>query len=702
MYEENKIKINWIDLVIKAVIIIALVVFLIWLVPKKDVNTLKDSIYANNINTMKDAAKSYYTKDRLPKNVGESTSMTLNEMINKHLVIQFTDKDNKVCDGSTSKVEVSKISDEEYVLRVELNCGDQKDYILETIGCYDVCKDGKCDNVINTPTLPDTPVTPDTPTVPDTPIKDTTYTTTYYQFRRLSETKNTTYTCPAGYTKNGTKCYMNSTGAIIDATPIYSPDSFVTTDAKFNYTGEYKQYIDPIVTQNNVGYTCPAGYSLNGAYCIKYTNAIKESGTVTYTCPTGYTKNGTKCSYTYNASYRSGSTTYTCPNGGTLSGTKCVITTSVNESTKKVCPSGYTANGNSCYKLYNATVGTDYTCPSGYTKSGTKCTKNEERNPSYNKTYGTWRASGGTQYKSSATATYVYETSKLEYIGAISGRTCGEPCGNKGIWYMYQYYTRTVSNNPYCTVGTLNSSKTKCIVPTTINATPNTTHNCPNGGSYDSSKGKCVLTADYITTPERTCPTGYTMSGNKCIKEYNATPHTSNGSYYCPNGGTLSGSKCTVTVNATRDVSTGRYVCPNDGSILEGTKCKYITTATRKIDYSYTCPYGYTTSGTGVNTRCYKTIKGTKTYYCEDASATLNGTKCTKKVPGTIQKYTCPSDEYVLNGTVCAKKTTIVIDATKVENVSSSYEYTWSTSKTLEGWEFTGKTKTDTYTAGQK
>ena len=695
MYEENKIKINWIDLLIKAILIIALIIFLIWLVPKKDVITLKDSIYSDNINKMKDAARDYYTKDRLPKNVGESTSMTLGDMINKHLVIEFTDKDNKVCDQSTSKVTVTKISDEEYVLKVELNCGDQKNYILDTIGCYDVCPKGNCDVSVDTPIIPDTPIVPDdVPTINNT--------TTYYQFRKPSYTTNTSYTCPNGYILNGSKCYKNSTGAIIDATPIYSPDKIITTDAKINYSGEYIQYIDPIVTIVNGNYTCPSGYTLNGAYCIKYTNATLEEGEIRYTCPNGYTLNGTKCSYTYTASYSSGKVSYTCPNGGELKGTKCVITKDVIKNTKKVCPSGYKSNGNSCYKLYNATPKDTYTCPSGYTLNGTKCTKTEKTTPSYNKVYGNWVPSGGIQYKSTATAAYVYETSKLEFIDAINGRVCGEPCGNKGIWYMYQYYTRTVTNKPYCKTGTLNSDKTKCIVTTSINATKGTTYTCPNGGTYDSSKGKCVLTANYIMQDDKTCPTGYVMSGNKCVKEYNATKVTGNGYYYCPNGGTLSGSRCTITVNATRDIELDKYVCPNDGSILVGSKCKYITNATREIDYEYTCPYGYTKIGSGKDTKCYKVVKGTKTYYCEDAEATLNGTKCTKKVAGEIERYTCPSNDYVLNGTVCAKKETIIIDATKVNNVSTSYEYTWSTNKTLEGWEFTGKTKTDSYSAGQK
>jgi hypothetical protein len=55
-----------------------------------------DSVYRDNVNTMREAARNYYTVDRLPKSVGEQSSMTLKEMVDNHLLIRFTDKNGRL------------------------------------------------------------------------------------------------------------------------------------------------------------------------------------------------------------------------------------------------------------------------------------------------------------------------------------------------------------------------------------------------------------------------------------------------------------------------------------------------------------------------------------------------------------------------------------------------------------------------------
>ena len=96
------------DLLIRLVLIIIFIFLLIWLFPKADLDGLYTKVYTDNIATMKDAAKSYYTVDRLPKTVGESKSMSLKDMIDNKMVIRFTDKNGEYCDETSSKVEVTK------------------------------------------------------------------------------------------------------------------------------------------------------------------------------------------------------------------------------------------------------------------------------------------------------------------------------------------------------------------------------------------------------------------------------------------------------------------------------------------------------------------------------------------------------------------------------------------------------------------
>ena len=733
MYDENNITyrvgINWKDILVKIIMLILFILLLLWIFPKADLDVFYDQVYTNNIKTMKEAARNYYTVDRLPKSVGDQTSMTLKEMVDNKMIIRFTDKDGKTCDESSSGIEITKTSDNEYTMKVELNCGDQKDYILETIGCTTVCSNGTCQTIINNGNNSSNIVadgssdngynngtgsTNNSDTVQDNTdwesmtgsSKDDVYKikVTYYQHKKAVTTTKTVYTCPDGYTKNGTKCTKKTTGATIDATPVYNPDTVETTDAKYNYNGSYTIYADPIKTKVDTNISCPTGYTLNGAYCIKYTDATEVKGETTYTCPSGYTKNGTKCTKSYDATYKAGATTYTCPNGGTLNGTKCVLTTTATSTTEYTCPSGYTKNGTSCYKVYTASSNTTYTCPSGYTRNGTTCTKTttQSQNATASTSYGSW-VSQGTKYYTSASQAYTGDTSKLVYVGKITGAACGSPCGNSGIWYKYTYYTRSKTTTYTCPSGwTKDGSKCYKTSTDTKNATSSTSYTCPNGGTQ--SGGKCTLTANATANTTYTCPSGYTRNGTTCTKTYDATANTGAGSYTCPNGGTVNGSKCIVTIDATPTTGDTTYSCPTGYTYNETLKkCEYKITATITDVYEYSCPTGYTKSGEGEKTICSKTTQDEKVYYCENANAVLNGTKCILTIKGGIKNYTCPTG-YTLNGTKCTKNSVVTIDATVTTKKSTTYKYKWSKSSQLDGWTFTGKTKVveETYTAGQK
>jgi len=95
------------DFLLKLILIIIFVFLLVWLLPKfmaplpivkennnansnitkiKGLDALTSQIYQDNMIKMKNAAISYYTDERLPKEVGESKKMTLREMIGERLL----------------------------------------------------------------------------------------------------------------------------------------------------------------------------------------------------------------------------------------------------------------------------------------------------------------------------------------------------------------------------------------------------------------------------------------------------------------------------------------------------------------------------------------------------------------------------------------------------------------------------------------
>ena len=131
------------DLLVKVLLIIIFIFLLMYLFPMPNLKPFYSSIFNNNIQTMKDAAEDYYTTERMPSEVGKSTKMTLQEMIDQKLIIPFVDKDGNSCDTNKSYVKVTK-DETEYELKVSLTCGKESNYIIEKIGCYNFCPTGNC------------------------------------------------------------------------------------------------------------------------------------------------------------------------------------------------------------------------------------------------------------------------------------------------------------------------------------------------------------------------------------------------------------------------------------------------------------------------------------------------------------------------------------------------------------------------------
>ena len=144
------------DFLLKLILIIIFVFLLCWLLPKfiaptivnennttVDVSALTSQIFADNLERMKEAAITYYTDERLPKNVGDKEKMTLSDMIGKKIITPLVDKNNKPCDVEESYVEITKM-DDEYLLKVNLKDSEKEDYILVHLGCYTYCESDVC------------------------------------------------------------------------------------------------------------------------------------------------------------------------------------------------------------------------------------------------------------------------------------------------------------------------------------------------------------------------------------------------------------------------------------------------------------------------------------------------------------------------------------------------------------------------------
>ena len=150
MYEDNRSGFP-VKKVILAILILVIIFFiLMWLFPTKGYlsnnkeNASVVKTFSENIELIKDAAMGYYTDERLPQDTGDKDKMTLDEMLDKHLITEPVDSNNERCDLQKSYVEVTK-EETEYLMKINLACKDKTDYISAHMGSYTYCVGDICE-----------------------------------------------------------------------------------------------------------------------------------------------------------------------------------------------------------------------------------------------------------------------------------------------------------------------------------------------------------------------------------------------------------------------------------------------------------------------------------------------------------------------------------------------------------------------------
>ena len=135
---EDERQINWLSLFIKIIIIFIFAIILIWLV-SKIINSSKPSeTFKNNINNMEEVAVSYFKEIDLPQEKGKSTKITLEEMIEKKLIVSINENKKSTCDVKKSYSKITR-NKKDYKVETTLVCGKEKDTITRKFSFKD-CK----------------------------------------------------------------------------------------------------------------------------------------------------------------------------------------------------------------------------------------------------------------------------------------------------------------------------------------------------------------------------------------------------------------------------------------------------------------------------------------------------------------------------------------------------------------------------------
>ena len=419
---EDERRINIVKVLLKLIVVVLVILFSAWIVTKicsnnNPINSdkLVDQVFQDNLNRMKEVGISYFTLERMPKNVGDKEKITLQDMYDKNLILEVRDEENNLCSDTDSYIEVEKYNDE-YQMKVNLSCSNRKDYIIVVMGCYNYCKNEICEKQ-------------EQDVITDSDNDSQQNTVIEYEYYKATNGKWTDWSAWSAWQKT----YLEPTEYRKVETKV------VQEDYTYESTIEEDEYADVIIS-------CPSGYSLNseGTKCKKISNETTNPVCPTISGYTLYNQDGFTCKYKSNTTanpvcptisgytlynqdgftckYKSNTTvSQVCPslNGYTIisnqsGGWTCVykkylrqgqgLSVPQNTSTRiyefvttalihdcdtcsyysgviynifarktqsAVCPSGYTKIGNSCVKTKTNTA----TCPSGYTKIGNSCVK---------------------------------------------------------------------------------------------------------------------------------------------------------------------------------------------------------------------------------------------------------------------------------------------------------------------------------------
>ena len=489
---------------------------------------------------MKEVGISYFTLERMPKNVGDKEKITLQDMYDKKLILEVRDEENNLCSDTDSYIEVEKYNDE-YQMKVNLSCSNRKDYIIVVMGCYNYCKNEICEKQ-------------EQDVITDSNNGSQQNMVIEYEYYKATNGKWTDWSAWSAWQKT----YLEPTEYRKVETKV------VQEDYTYESTIEEDEYADVIIG-------CPSGYSLNseGTKCKKISNETTNPVCPTISGYTLYNQDGFTCKYKSNTTANP-----VCPtiSGYTLynqDGFTCKYKS--NTTVKPVCPtiSGYTLynqDGFTCKYKSNTTV--SQVCPSlnGYTiisdqSSGWTCV------------YKKYLSQGQGLSVPQNTSTRIYEFVTTALIHDCD--TCSYYSGV--IYNIFARKTQSaVCPSGYTKIGN------SCVKTKTNTAT------CPSG--YTKIGSSCVKTK----TNTATCPSGYTKIGNSCVKTktktatcpsgYEKINNTCKKVYYksiiksCPTGFTLTNEtnqRCykkvtrVITMHDVRDVTYYRYATRSyiDGTI---------------------------------------------------------------------------------------------------------------------------------------
>lgn len=287
MYEDNERKIDWLGIIKRliTIVIVLLVIFgIIALVTKctrnddqEETPIIEKIDLTDLLDEMQSATLKYITKDNLPTELNASKTIKLKYLINKKLINEIRDSKNNVCNENTSYSEITRLENN-YAVKISLACGENTDYRIIYIGCFDNCANGEiCTGDENTTDGICNVV----------PEKDENKQNTNTTPTTKPSVNNTTNTTKPNTSKPSTS--KPSTGTNNNTNTKRTLYEFIKCNTTTTCTGKDYKLVN--------------GVCVKEEYDFRYMTALPHGGETTYTCDTskGYALyNSTQCRKTIN------------------------------------------------------------------------------------------------------------------------------------------------------------------------------------------------------------------------------------------------------------------------------------------------------------------------------------------------------------------------------------------------------------------
>ena len=526
---ENK-RINWIKIGIEVLAVFVFILLLVWLFPFGSKKNNNGSDFGDNFDSFRESARSYYTTKNLPE---DSEKLTLQQLIDKKVVKKLYDKTGKACDTEKSYTRITKISDNEYQLRVDLTCGNESDYVLETLK-FETKDDNKntadnnnTNNNNNNTNNNNNKNSYNSNTIAKTKL-------TQYRYYKKEIEKVTTYKCENGYILDGKTC-VKAADNKVQSTNKYSEEKTLTMEATKVTGGTKTTYAEVIITNGNPQYFCEKGTIGADNKChVTDTTYINAESRLS-SCGS-YQESGSVCIEHYRRDV--GATTSEKVYGEyTYTGSIDVTSQKNSTDTTKYVPKGqYVANACTkpgCinvevhykYDVYTRSVTNKETCPSGGNPSGGRCYVDDTR--THNRTTEYYCKDGSTPVNKQCPVPVDKPFDpKVTYT---KNYECPKGYDSKGSGASMVCYKNTTADDTfYCSDSsyTLDKAKNICYkkVPKELIG-----HDCPVGYTLNTADNMCYGSKERIPAKKWTvCTiiTSYTWNSKTVLEGWTRTEET--------------------------------------------------------------------------------------------------------------------------------------------------------------------------------